>query len=303
MAERSRSFTATPTKEGLVKISGSLLPEVGGQLQLLLDAVSNPRVLDPVVGADLDPGSGPDSRAAATPNPASGGAAAGGPGAGEDCSPIDVSGTDTHPKARRSHAQIRHDAFASIISTAAVLPSIPDLHGAAPTPVVTMSCDDLDDPRGRARLIDSPKGDVEAESATVSTRTAQSMACDGVIDRVLTNSKGRALALETEQRIFSSHQRRVIASRDGGCIIPWCTSGPAWCEVHHVREFSAGGATATDKRVRPCWYHHRFLGSLTWSIRMRDGLAEARAPRCVGGTGEWIPLVHEFIARRTRRVS
>ena len=160
-------------------------------------------------------------------------------------SELDVSGTDQHPNARRSGPQILHDAFASLLFKAATLPSMPLLGGAPPTLVVTMNEEDLEDPRGTATLNNAPAGKWQHAAATIPSNVALHLSCDAVIERVHSNSKGKVLSLDTSARVFTPQQRRAIAARDGGCIIPGCTVGPTWCEIHHVHEHSAGGPTHT----------------------------------------------------------
>src|SRR5690606_11828880 len=93
----------------------------------------------------------------------------------------------------------------------------------------------------------------------------------------------------TTDRIFNAHQRRAILLRDGGCIIPGCTVPAAWCEIHHVHEYARGGPTHTDNGVALCWHHHRTIDTNGWSIRMRDGTPEVRAPHHWDASGRWRP--------------
>lgn len=326
-AKSKRTFTLTPTKDGLVKVNGYLLPEVGAQLRTLLDAVTNPRVSDTAfldssssIGGDIesseglmeftgsdstvvhsteaeaDSGSNSDENRHASSDDSSGMTDSSTP---LDVSGLDVSGTDQHPNARRSGPQILHDAFASLLFKAAALPSMPLLGGAPPTLVVTMNEEDLANPRGTATLNNAPAGKWQHAAATIPSNVALSLSCDAVIERVHSNSTGKILSLDTSARVFTPQQRRAIAARDGGCIIPGCTVGPTWCEVHHVHEHAAGGPTHTDNGVLLCWYHHRFLDTLTWQIRMNDGVPEVKAPPFLGKTNKWIPAQ----SSRTRELS
>ncbi|EIC08696.1 HNH nuclease, partial [Microbacterium laevaniformans OR221] len=75
------------------------------------------------------------------------------------------------------------------------------------------------------------------------------VACAGAIQRVVTGSDGRIVAIGTEERVFNRYQRRAIALRDGGCVIPGCGVPAGWCEIHHVTEHARGGPTHTDNGV------------------------------------------------------
>src|SRR5690606_970150 len=101
---------------------------------------------------------------------------------------------------------------------------------------------------------------------------ARRTACSGAVQKVVFDESGRIVQLGSRERLFSAHQRRAIAARDGGCIIPGCTIPAAWCEIHHVEEHAAGGATHTDNGVLLCWWHHHTIDSSEWSIQMRGGV-------------------------------
>ena len=98
---------------------------------------------------------------------------------------------------------------------------------------------------------------------------------------------GRIRSLGTEERVFNRRQRRAIALRDGGCLIPGCGVPAAWCEIHHVFEHARGGPTHTDNGVLLCWFHHRFLDRNGWEIRMNHGVPEVRAPLWFDPLHQW----------------
>ncbi|TFD01291.1 HNH endonuclease, partial [Cryobacterium sandaracinum] len=99
----------------------------------------------------------------------------------------------------------------------------------------------------------------------------------------------KVLSLSTENRFFNRAQRRAIAARDGGCVIPGCTVPAAWCEVHHVIPWHRGGKTEIDNGVLLCWYHHHSIDTSGWNIRMIRGTPEVRAPYCFDPTRTWRP--------------
>ena len=122
---------------------------------------------------------------------------------------------------------------------------------------------------------------------SVSFATVRHSICAGATQRVIVNENGRILGIESPTRIFTPHQRRAIAVRDGGCVIPGCTVPATWCEVHHVVDWSQGGATSTDNGVLLCWWHHRSIEVSGWQIRMIDGVPEVRAPRWIEPRPRW----------------
>ncbi len=116
-ALRHRSLTLGRAREGVVRLTGELLPEVAAQLQRLLDAFLNPKVSD-----------APGPRF--TPDP------------DDSDAPLDP----------RTAPQRRHDAFAGILSISAGVEGMPLLGGAPPTLVVTVAADQLGRAAGAAFL-------------------------------------------------------------------------------------------------------------------------------------------------------
>ncbi|MDQ0643333.1 HNH endonuclease signature motif containing protein [Microbacterium murale] len=241
-AARRRGLSIGALREGTVPVRGELLPEVAGQLQLLLDAQLNPRVEAPeeAPGVHFVPS--------------------------DELPDEDLARADS-----RTRTQKQHDAFAAILNAAASSNQMPTLGGAAPTLVVAIDAADYATGKGWAQVLNT--------GAFIPARVAAQTGCAGSIQRVLFDDNGRIVSIGTSARIFNALQRRAITLRDGGCIIPGCTVPATWCEIHHVREHADGGPTHTDNGVLLCWWHHRNLHLSEWRIRMRDGVPEVRGPR------------------------
>ena len=225
-AMRKRGVTLGACRDGLVPISGSLLPEVAGQLGTLFDAILNPKTDGPALPDG--PRFSPD----------------------EDTTRFGVESleeqvTEALESSRpdlRSRVQRQHDAFASILGVAARSGDLPTIGGAAPTLVVAVSADDLRAGTGSAHI---PTLGAEPVPLGVARHTA----CTGAVQRVFSDDNGRIRAIHTVERVFDQHQRRAITLRDGNCIISGCDVPAAWCEIHHVTEHSRGGPTHTDNGV------------------------------------------------------
>ncbi|WP_314855441.1 DUF222 domain-containing protein [uncultured Microbacterium sp.] len=254
-AERKRALVLGVASPDGVPVRGLLLPEVAAQLQTIFDAHLSPKVAfdDPTASSMAD-GCTADGGDALPPLPA---------------------------RDDRTRAQRQHDALAAALHVAASSGLLPTIGGAAPTLVVSVDADDLARGTGYAHAqgCDQP----------ISVAVARHIACGGVIQRV-TMQGGRILAIGTEERVFNRHQRRAIALRDGGCIIPGCGTPAGWCEIHHVTEHAVGGPTHTDNGVLLCWYHHRFLDRIGWSIRMNRGVPEVLAPPWHDTRRAWRPV-------------
>ncbi|MBS1699694.1 MAG: DUF222 domain-containing protein [Actinobacteria bacterium] len=246
-AEQSRGFWIGRRHDGTHPFGGHLLPEAAGLLQRLFDALNNPAAAS--------------SRTLGRVSFA----------------PADDTGTDPDlldglpaPEDLRTPMQRNHDNLVMILQAAAASGGMPDLGGAAPTLVVSVTADDYASGRGRA-FIEGTRDDVPLS-------VARHTACAGGIQRVLFDERGQIVSIGTTARIFTAIQRRAIILRDRECVIPGCHTPAAWCELHHVQEHSQGGPTHTSNGVALCWHHHRTLETSGWQIRMRHGVPEIRGP-------------------------
>jgi hypothetical protein len=273
-ALRKRAFTIGRRRDdGLVPVRGDLLPEVAAQLQREFDSILNPR-LQPA------PGTGP--RFVESAEDGSGAI----DGSGHPDEPLEATADP------RTRSQRQHDALATILSSAASSGALPTLGGAAPTLVVSVREEDLGSGRGYAHL--------PGDDQPIPLAVARHIACTGAIERVVLADNGRIVSLSTLERVFNHHQRKAIALRDGGCIIPGCHVRPEWCEIHHVREHAHGGPTHTDNGVLLCWFHHRTIDTGGWSIRMTHGTPEVRGPAWWDPTRRWRPTTTSPARRQHR---
>lgn len=257
---RRRGIRLGVERDGLVPLNGMLLPETAAQFRLICDSIDNPRV----DASELDRGrpaggsGGPRFRAVEDDR---------GPDSRDDAA---GAGAETERSDLRTREQRHHDALATALSIAAGSGALPQLGGAPPTLVVSVREEDLESGRGRAHI--------PGEDTPVPIAVARHTACAGRTQRVVFDDEGRVVSLGTLDRVFNHHQRRAIAVRDGGCLIPGCGVRPQWCEVHHVEEHADGGPTHTDNGVLLCWFHHRTLDADGWRIRMNEGVPEVRGP-------------------------
>jgi hypothetical protein len=185
----------------------------------------------------------------------------------------------------RSPEQRRHDALADILSAAVRVKDAPELAGSSPAITVTVTAEALESDNG--------VGYIDGQATPVSVATIERLIDSRGVQTVTLNAAGRILALGSVQRCFNASQRRAIAARDGGCVIPGCTTPAGWCEVHHVIPWRNGGATHTDNGVLLCWGHHHRIDSGPWRLSMLDGVPHVRGP----GHPEWTPTT----PARTRR--
>jgi len=74
------------------------------------------------------------------------------------------------------------------------------------------------------------------------------------------------LAVGRTARTATPAQRRALAARDRGCIIPGCAIPAEACQTHHVIEWSDNGATDLPNMALVCWAHHRQVDLGMWTI-------------------------------------
>jgi Domain of unknown function (DUF222) len=170
-----------------------------------------------------------------------------------------IPGADTFdPSAadNRTGGEKRADIFRMVLDRAARDPHTPSMGGAAPTVTVHVNAVDLADNTG--------VGWVDGVEAPVSLRSVRQLICAGGMQKIIFGENGEVLHFGGKERFFSAGQRRAIAARDGGCIIPGCTVAAAWSEVHHVIPWQNHGPTDIDNGVNakydrfdPSWGHSR----------------------------------------------
>ena len=112
--------------------------------------------------------------------------------------------------------------------------------------------------------------------------------CDAVLESVLVGRDDEVLNLGRARRTVTTHQRRALVARDGGCAIPGCHAPGAWCDAHHVTWWSKGGVTDVDNLALVCGRHHADVHSGVWTLEMRDGIPWARPPTWVDAHQPWL---------------
>lgn len=124
------------------------------------------------------------------------------------------------------------------------------------------------------------------QTGSISTGTVARMSCDGLFERVVLDAKGAVLELGLPVRLASPAQRRALAVRDGGCIVPGCNRPPGWCEAHHVQWYSRGGPTDIENLALVCSSDHSRVHAGLLEVKMIDGIPYARptARALAGGT-------------------
>ncbi|VXC18237.1 HNH endonuclease signature motif containing protein [Pseudoclavibacter sp. 8L] len=274
-------------------VSGKFVatPEQGEQLISVFDALLSPRraVEFPAAsecGEPTAPALGPDelpSVAGRTDGTCGGGVDArkrDDGDVGED-EIVDVPLVDP-----RSIEQQRIDALTMIVRAYAESPDAPRTGGEAPTIVIVATTAGVNGTATRPE--DVPH--LERTGEPIPPSVAAQIMCDGLIRIAITDTNGEILDLGRKQRLFTTAQRRAIATRDRQCRAPGCSAPVRWCEVHHALPWSEGGPTDAKDGILLCSFHHHEVH--------RERLTLTRS-----SNGRWhvVPTIGHHVPRRTVR--
>jgi hypothetical protein len=173
----------------------------------------------------------------------------------------------TGPDDRRSPGQRRADALVELCHRQLDRGDLPSLGGERPhltvlVPLSALPASSVGSGPGRSRagVATSAAGMVAAETSwgsVLGPQTAQRLACDASITRVVLGPDSRPLDVGRRTRLVPPAIRAALLVRDRGCTYPGCDRGPQWTDAHHVRHWSDGGTTSLDNLVLLCRQHHR----------------------------------------------
>jgi len=223
-------------KNGLVRLTSLLPVEQAAAIRTVIDAYLNPRA-----GACVTFTPGEDTGDAADRLPT------------EDAAP---------PRDPRTRGQQTADILHAVFTAHARSGDAPTLGGTHPMILVTVTKDELENGRGAAWI--------DGEDDPISAKTAARIAESGGAQQIEVSPDGQILTLGRTQRCFTPAQRRALAARDHGCIIPGCTAPARWCETHHLTDWQHGGTTDITNGVLLCWWHHHDIDTGPYEIRMTD---------------------------------
>jgi len=154
------------------------------------------------------------------------------------------------------------EAFCALVER---LPSkaLPQHGGTATTIMVTIPFEQLRYGLGAADL---------GTGERITAGEARRLACTADIVPVVLGGASEILDLGRSRRLFSPAQRKALVIRDRHCRAEGCSIPAAWCEAHHDRPWSRGGATDLKDGVLLCsWHHHRAHDARYAGSRLANG--------------------------------
>ena len=167
--------------------------------------------------------------------------------------PLPDGSADPRPPDRR-----RADAAGQIIRTYLSGSDRPISGGVLPH--VTLIRPGQDEAGGQDR------GDTLGFTGPVSAATADLIACDSTLSRVIVDAAGAPLDVGRSQRLIPPHIRKALGIRDRGCAFPGCGRPVSWCDAHHIVAWSDGGSTSVDNGVLLCRMHHTLIHHGGWQV-------------------------------------
>ena len=112
--------------------------------------------------------------------------------------------------------------------------------------------------------------------------------CDCSLHRVLMAGRSAILDYGTSTRTIPAPLWSALVIRDERCRFPGCDRPSTWCEGHHVRWVTHGGATELDNLVLVCTRHHhrlhqpgwqaKLLPDATFEVTQPDGIVRCTSP-------------------------
>ena len=112
--------------------------------------------------------------------------------------------------------------------------------------------------------------------------------CDCSLHRVLMAGRSAIVDYGTSTRTIPAPLWSALVIRDEHCRFPGCDRPSTWCEGHHVRWVTHGGATALDNLVVVCTRHHhrlhqpgwqaKLLPDATFEVTQPDGIVRCTSP-------------------------
>ena len=167
----------------------------------------------------------------------------------------------------RTPGQRNHDALQDAMLMLLKTDLLPDCNGVAATILLTMTPEQF-----QTGLVTTGHG------AHISAELALTLAGDARIMPVVLGKTRQITEYGSTHRIFTEGQRLAMIARDQGCSFPGCTAAPAWCQAHHVTDFSITRRTSVDDGTLLCGFHHREHPGLGWTCRMINGNPHWTAP-------------------------
>src|SRR5258708_2611502 len=135
---------------------------------------------------------------------------------------------------------------------------VPGRHSVKPHINLTMTQEGLKGELG------APPAELDL-SLPISVRTAERLACDSTMSRVLL-ADSMVIDVGKATRTVSAPRMRALRVRDKGCRFHGCDRQVNWSNPHHIVYKSRGGSDKLENLVLLCFFHHRLVHEGGWQV-------------------------------------
>src|SRR5580700_10336148 len=171
---------------------------------------------------------------------------------------VDVLAKPKGQEDERTARQRRADAVGELAHHAMEQGTLPRRHSVKPHINLTMTLEGLKGERG------VPPADLDL-SLPISVRTAERLACDCTMSRVLL-ADSMVIDVGRATRTVSAPTMRALRVRDKGCRFPGCDRQVNWSNPHHIEFWARGGPGNLPNLILLCFFHHRLLHEGGWQV-------------------------------------
>jgi hypothetical protein len=171
---------------------------------------------------------------------------------------VDVLAKPNGSEDERTARQRRADAVGELAMHAMEQGTLPRRHSVKPHINLTMTLEGL---KGELGV---PPADLDL-SLPISTRTAERLACDCTMSRVLL-AGSMVIDVGRATRTVSAPTMRALRVRDKGCRFPGCDRQVNWSNPHHIEFWARGGPGNLPNLVLLCFFHHRLVHEGGWQV-------------------------------------
>jgi hypothetical protein len=172
----------------------------------------------------------------------------------------------TTPKDELAPApQRRAEALAEIARRHLDSPDTPVDHGNRPHLTVVVDWEVLAGTR-RDKTCELIDGTV------ITPQAARRLACDANVCRLLAGPQGEILDMGRSRRTVTPAQWKALRHRDRHCQFPGCRRPWAWCDAHHIQQWTLDqGPTDLDNLTLLCRHHHSLIHDGGWTLAGTPG--------------------------------
>ena len=171
---------------------------------------------------------------------------------------VDVLAKPKGDEDERTAKQRRADAVGELAMHAMDQGTLPRRHSVKPHINLTMTLEGLKGELG------APPADLDL-SLPISIRTAERLACDCTMSRVLL-ADSMVIDVGKATRTVSAPKMRALRVRDKGCRFAGCDRQVNWSNPHHLVYRSRGGSDKLENLVLLCFFHHRLVHEGGWQV-------------------------------------